>query len=53
MDGRRADEDTLDDVNICIFDYMLCRAIHTAINATGDNTGEWDVTWIEDTTQSK
>lgn len=51
MDERRADEDTLDDVNICIFDYMLCTAIHTAINATGDSTNEWDVTCVEDTTQ--
>ncbi|KAL4992977.1 hypothetical protein BDV10DRAFT_38793 [Aspergillus recurvatus] len=49
MDETRADEDTSDEVNVLIFDYIICLAIHTAINVAQGNTGEWDMAWLEDT----
>ncbi|KAL4983072.1 hypothetical protein BDW68DRAFT_169640 [Aspergillus falconensis] len=49
MDETRAAEDTSDEVNVLIFDYIICLAIHTAINVTQGNTGEWDMVWLEDT----
>ncbi|KAL6233482.1 hypothetical protein BDW75DRAFT_186649 [Aspergillus navahoensis] len=49
MDETRADEDTSDEVNVLIFDYILCLAIHAAINVARGTTGEWDMAWLEDT----
>ncbi|KAL4973259.1 hypothetical protein BDW66DRAFT_142663 [Aspergillus desertorum] len=52
MDEMRADEDTNEEVNVLIFDYIICLAIHTAINVAQGKTHEWDIDWLEDTLQA-
>ncbi|KAL3428941.1 hypothetical protein BDV09DRAFT_190551 [Aspergillus tetrazonus] len=49
MDETRTDEDTNDEVNVLIFDYIICLAIHAAMDVAQGNTGEWDMAWLEDT----
>ncbi|KAL4783972.1 hypothetical protein BJX76DRAFT_240784 [Aspergillus varians] len=51
MDDMMTEGDIRDDVNIFIFDYILCMTIHTAMYMTKDNLGKWDtsMTWLEDT----
>ncbi|KAL4751160.1 hypothetical protein BDW72DRAFT_174184 [Aspergillus terricola var. indicus] len=48
MDETRTDEDTNDEVNVLIFDYIICLAIHAAIGVAQGNTDEWDIAWLED-----
>ncbi|KAL2841248.1 hypothetical protein BJY01DRAFT_14031 [Aspergillus pseudoustus] len=45
MDHEKADDDTADEVNILILDYMICMAVHEAISGQVQN---W-VTWLEGT----
>ncbi|KAL4945352.1 hypothetical protein BDV06DRAFT_40767 [Aspergillus oleicola] len=47
---ERADEATREDVNVLIFDYLLCMAIHAEINAT---SGDTNPTWVGDTIWGK
>ncbi|RDW87209.1 uncharacterized protein DSM5745_03851 [Aspergillus mulundensis] len=49
MAGMKVDEDTSKEVNCLIFDYIICLAIHTAISVAEGSTGEWDMSWLEDT----
>ncbi|KAL4805242.1 hypothetical protein BDV18DRAFT_140482, partial [Aspergillus unguis] len=49
MDMLNADDETKDEVNLLIFDYMISMAIHTAMSIAQDEYGEWYMTWPEDT----
>ena len=49
MDAE-ADEATREDVNILIFDYLLCTAIYTAINSEHNNS---NMSWTENTIRGK
>ncbi|KAL4815968.1 hypothetical protein BDW67DRAFT_162707 [Aspergillus spinulosporus] len=49
MDETRTNEDTNDEVNVLIFDYIICLAIHAAIDVAQGNKGELNVAWLEDT----
>ncbi|KAL4911822.1 hypothetical protein BDW62DRAFT_42085 [Aspergillus aurantiobrunneus] len=51
MDETRADEDTKDDVDILILDYVLCMTIHIAIKMIKSNPGDQDTAWLEDPMQ--
>ncbi|KAL3458479.1 hypothetical protein BJX64DRAFT_292092 [Aspergillus heterothallicus] len=45
LEHQRADDETRDEVNILILDYMLCMAIH---EATSGKVQSW-ASWLEDT----
>ncbi|KAL4733116.1 hypothetical protein BDV11DRAFT_200663 [Aspergillus similis] len=49
MDKTRTNDDTNDEVNVLIFDYIICLATHAAIDVAQGNTGEWDMAWLDDT----